>query len=115
MRKQDGGFNISVKDVNEDGRLDLILHFSPNGLDIGAGPTKVSLEGLTYAGTGIRGGNCLQPSGEPCGGTSIPVNDTEGGGRRKKGISTLALTFSENFDGVTPPALPAGWSAGHGY
>lgn len=111
IRNQSGGFKVSVKDVNKDDRLDMILEFPANVLNIGAGPTKFSLEGLTYAGTGIRGGGCLQPSGEPCGGTLIPVTDTEGGGRRKKGISIQAITFSENFDGVTPPALPAGWTA----
>ena len=113
IRNQGGGFKVSVKDVNDDGRLDLMLEFPSNVLNVGAGPTKVSLEGMTYAGTGIRGGNCLQPSGEPCGGTIIPVTGSETieGGRRKKGISTQAITFSENFDGVTPPALPSGWSA----
>ncbi|HEX5732498.1 MAG TPA: HYR domain-containing protein [Blastocatellia bacterium] len=113
IRKQGGGFKVSVKDVNKDDRLDMILEFPADVLNIGAGPTKFSLEGLTYAGTGIRGGGCLQPSGEPCGGTIIPVNgsDTEGGGRRKKGISPQSISFSENFDSVTPPALPLGWSA----
>ena len=113
IRNQSGGFKVSVKDVNKDERLDMILQFPANVLNVGAGPTKVSLEGLTYAGTGIRGGSCLQPSGEPCGGTIIPVtgSDTEGGGRRKKGISPQSLSFSENFDAVTAPALPLGWSA----
>ena len=112
MRNQNKGFKASVKDVNADGHSDLILQFSPNGLKIGAGPTKVSLEGLTYAGAGFRGINCLQPSGEPCGGTVNPVigRDTEDAGRHKQ-LSIQAITFSENFDGVTAPNLPAGWSA----
>ncbi len=92
------------------------MQFSPNVLNIGAGPTKVSLEGQTYAGAGIRGINCLQPSGEPCGGTIIPATElnTVNAGRIKKPklqASTLAVTFSENFDAVTAPALPAGWPA----
>ena len=110
LRKQGGGVKVSVKDVNEDGHLDLILQFPPDVLNIGAGPTKVSLEALTHAGAGIRGVNCVQPSGEPCGGTIIPVIERNDGARRFKTQSVQAVTFSENFDGVTPPDLPTGWS-----
>ena len=110
LRKQGGGFKVSVKDVNMDGHFDLILQFPPNVLNSGAGPTKVTLDALTYSGAGIRGINCVQASGEPCGGTNIPVIDRKEGAGRFKTQSVQAITFSENFDGVTPPILPTGWS-----
>src|SRR5581483_3469822 len=52
---------------------------------------------------------CLLPSGEPCfaGGRTSTAQPVSPG---TPSPTAPAANFSENFDGVTAPALPTGWT-----
>ena len=45
----------SFQDVNGDGLLDLVVHFSTDALQLGTTDTQATLEGMTFDGTQIRG------------------------------------------------------------
>ena len=72
---------------------------------------------MTGASTRTIGGSYTIPAGAPCGGTiQVTFNVTSSLGpvsfTRSIFVGKPATTVaSENFDGVTAPALPAGWTA----
>ena len=105
-----GASRVAVRDVDGDGHPDLIAEFP--ALKI-TGPTKMILEGRTTAGTLIQGTACVQASGIPCGGTTLGnANQTDQeASAAPAGPQGGVVPCSENFDGVTAPALPIGWAA----
>ena len=113
---QDGAGNYRVvsEDVDGDGLNDLIVMFARQDLRVGREPTKADFRATTFDGVSIEGHQCAQASGEPCGGTFI--EHSAKGNRTLKPIGRdaphliQAVIFSENFDGVVAPALPAGWT-----
>jgi subtilisin-like proprotein convertase family protein len=115
-----GKYRVVSEDVDGNGLNDLIVTFARQDLRVGREPTKADFRARTFDGASIEGHQCAQASGEPCGGTFIAHSAT---GTRtlieKKALKPIAgddphliqaVIFSENFDGVTPPALPAGWT-----
>lgn len=52
-----------LKDVNRDGRPDLLLHFNIRSAGIGCGDLKASLTGMTYAGHKIEGNDNIRVTG----------------------------------------------------
>jgi hypothetical protein len=109
MEGPTGATNVSIRDVNKDNHPDLIVEFVLAKID--NQPTKMILGGRTDGGTVIQGSACVQASGAPCGGTNLgEVNKPQSGnGASPAGPNGVAC--SEDFDGVTAPALPANWVA----
>jgi hypothetical protein len=71
---------------------------------------------IAHNGTASNQINFTIPAGTPCGGAvSITINVTSSLGptsfQRTFQVGQALLTSSENFDGVSTPTLPAGWSA----
>src|SRR5262245_12352897 len=115
-----GKYSVLSEDVDGNGLVDLVVTFARGALQVGAEPTKVDFRARTFDGVSIEGHQCAQASGEPCGGTFIARSTTGPRTLMKKKTSQpigggaphliQTVIFSENFDGVTAPNLPAGWS-----
>jgi hypothetical protein len=54
---------VAVKDINSDGRLDLLLYFNTQDTDIQSGDTSASLTGNTVNGQDIEGTDAIQTVG----------------------------------------------------
>jgi hypothetical protein len=109
-----GKYKVSTEDVDGNGMDDLVVTFSLKDLQVGPQPAKADFHARTFDGASAESHECVQASGEPCGGRLLPAP-----GRDKKltkrGVklgprSVQAIVLAENFDGVVPPALPAGWT-----
>lgn len=57
--KKNGTFHAAIEDVNEDGLLDLVLHFNTQDLDLTDSSTEATLEGLTTNGRCIAGSDSV--------------------------------------------------------
>jgi len=53
--KNNGTFQASFEDVNGDGRLDLVLHFSTQALSLTSSSTEATLTGSTNTGRCVSG------------------------------------------------------------
>ena len=116
-----GRYSVFAEDVDGNGLDDLVVTFAREDLQVGKEPTKADFRGRTFDGVSIEGHQCAQASGEPCGGTVVAPSAT--GTRtlmKKTKLKPIggdapnfiqAVIFSENFDAVVAPALPAGWTA----
>jgi HYR domain len=115
-----GKYNVMSEDVDGNGLNDLVVTFARQDLQVGGEPTKADFRARTFDGVSIESHACVQASGEPCGGELILPSATSNTALMKKktlkpgggGTPHLiqAVIFSENFDGVTAPALPAGFT-----
>jgi hypothetical protein len=109
-----GKYKVSSEDIDGDGMDDLVVNFSLKDLQVGRQPTKADFRARTVDGAQVESHECVQSSGEPCGGQLIPAPRAN-----KKGVKRVieikpqvvqAIVLAENFDGVAAPALPAGWT-----
>src|SRR5581483_8008357 len=100
-----GQYKVRSQDVDGDGLADLIVTLNRSALQVGAQAIKAHFIAQTRAGDALVGVECLLPSGEPCfagsrTSTAQPVSPGT------PSPTAPAANFSENFDGVTAPALP---------
>src|SRR5215216_2632230 len=113
-RDGNGRYKVSSDDVDGDGMDDLVVTFARKDLQVGRQPAKADFSARTFDGAQVESHECVQASGEPCGGQLLPAPRTNKKGV-KRGIevkpqAAQAIVLAENFDGVTAPALPAGWT-----
>jgi hypothetical protein len=57
--KNNGTFQASFEDINDDGRLDLVLHFSTQALSLSPMATSATLTGTTNAGRCVNGADSV--------------------------------------------------------
>ena len=110
--------NFSLKNTGSLNTTNLVATLlATNGVGLPSGPQSYGV--ITAGGS---------PVGQPftftalgtCGGTITPTFQLQDGAANlgivtfTLPLGTLAASFTQNFDGVTAPALPAGWTTSHG-
>jgi hypothetical protein len=113
-RDGNGKYKVHAEDVDGNGMDDLVVTLSLKDLQVGPQPAKADFSARTFDGAPVESHECVQASGEPCGGQLLPAPAKNKKGTRRDmefmPQSAQAIVLAENFDGVAAPALPAGWT-----
>jgi len=110
-------FNFSLQDTGTAPTTNLVATLlATNGVTTPSGPQTYGV--LTAGGAAVARAFTFMATGN-CGGTILPTLQLQDGSKSlgtavfslTLGAATPTVPFSQNFDGVTAPTLPAGWTS----